>query len=234
MKTTRLGIFCYFCVAVLAFVFMAACGDSSNIRKSTYRVTVTNLTSNQPFAPQGVVLHTDGYLGWQTGASAAEGIERLAESGDPAAFLAQADMDTNVMATAVNGSLVMPGSSTSVELQTNSEADLRISLATMLVNTNDAFTGLTDTLVGDLEVNESKTIYVPAYDAGTEANSETAATVPGPAGGGEGYNAEQDDSGFISVHPGAVTADDGLAGSTLDESHRWDNPVAKISVTRMQ
>ncbi len=59
--------------------------------------------------------------------------------------------------------------------------------ATRLVNTNDAFTGVNAGRIGDLEVGESKYSSQP-WDAGTEGNIETAATIPGPAGGGEGFN----------------------------------------------
>ena len=234
MRTIRPEFFLKICVAIVSVFIISACNDSSSSRKSTYKVTVTNLTNNQPLAPQGFVLHTDGYLAWQTGEQATDGIEILAESGNPTAFLDQAITENNVLLTAENASLIIPGSSDSVEIETSRDSDLRISVASMLVNTNDAFTGITDALIGNMAVNESKTVFVPAYDAGTEANSETGATVPGPAGNGEGYNPVQDDSGFIYVHPGVVTADDGLAGSTLNESHRWDNPVAKITVTRTQ
>ena len=158
----------------------------------------------------------------------------LAEEGDPSSFLDQAVTDTDVIVTAENGSVIFPGGSNSVEIKSKRDSDLRISVAAMLVNSNDAYTGMTGTVIGDLAFNESKTFDVPAYDAGTEANSETAATVPGPAGGGEGYNPVQDDSGFIAVHAGVVSVDDGLAGSSLNESHRWDNPVARITVTRIK
>jgi hypothetical protein len=233
MRTIRPEIIGKICVAIVSVFIIAACTDSGS-SKSNYKVTMTNLTSNQPLSPQGVVLHTGEYLAWQVGEQAAAGIERLAEAGDPAVFLDQAEMDANVLVTAQNGSVIIPGSSISVEIKSKRDSDLRMSVATMLVNTNDAYTGLTGTLIGDLAVNESKTVYAPAYDAGTEANSETAATVPGPAGNGEGYNPVQDDRGFITVHSGAVTADDGLAGSSLNESHRWDNPVTRIIVTRIK
>lgn len=88
--------------------------------------------------------------------------------------------------------------------------------------------------IGDLAVGESKTIYAHPYDAGTEENTETASTIPGPAGGGEGFNAQRLDRDFVSAHSGVVTSDDGLATSALDESHRFLAPVAKIVVTRTQ
>jgi hypothetical protein len=217
---------------VLAFV-LTACTDSSS-SKSSYEVTITNLTNNQPLSPQGYVLHTADYSAWQTGDQASAGIERLAEAGDPSRFLDEALDNPGVLASAEDGSLIIPGNSNSVEIRSRRHSDLRLSVATMLVNTNDAYTGMTDTLIGNLAVNESKIFYVPAYDAGTEANTETVATIPGPAGGGEGYNPIQDDINFVAVHQGVVTADDGLAGSALDESHRWDHPVAKITVTRIK
>jgi len=234
MKSIRPGIVWKICVAIVLALVTTACTDSSSSKKSTYSVTVTNLTNNQPLSPQGFVLHTAGYIAWQTGEQASGGIERLAESGDPSLFLDQTIANNNVLTTAENGSVIIPGSSNSVEITSKRDSDLRISVASMLVNTNDAYTGTTDSFIGDLAVNESKTFYMPAYDAGTEANSETGATIPGPAGGGEGYNPVQDDDGFIAVHPGVVSADDGLPDSSLNESHRWDNPVSRITVTRIQ
>jgi hypothetical protein len=102
----------------------------------------------------------------------------------------------------------------------------------MLVNTNDAFTGVNGLPIGDLSVGESKIYLSQPWDAGTESNTETAATIPGPAGGGEGFNPVRDDRDYIATHPGVVTGDDGLASSILDESHRFIGPVVKFVVTR--
>ena len=104
----------------------------------------------------------------------------------------------------------------------------------MLVNTNDAFTGTTDVVVGDIGIGESRRIFLHPYDAGTEVNDEAASTVPGPAAGGEGFNAERLERDFVSAHSGVVTQDDGLGTSVLDESHRFLSPVAEIIVTRIQ
>jgi len=58
--------------------------------------------------------------------------------------------------------------------------------------------------------------------------------VPGPAAGGEGFNVTRDDLvDRVTVHAGVVTRDDGLSTSALDVSHRFDNPVARIVVTRI-
>jgi hypothetical protein len=75
---------------------------------------------------------------------------------------------------------------------------------------------------------------LPAWDAGTEANSEASGTIPGPADGGEGYNATRDDLvNFVAIHRGVISADDGLNSSILDESHRFDNPVARVMIERI-
>ena len=222
--------------AVLIVLVLAAVGCSSDSDDDfrSYRVSVTNLTHNQPMSPAAVALHDAGARGWETGAGASTGLEDLAEGGSPTAFLAEAETDPNVFTTAAGGGAFMPGATTEVEIGTFERGALYVTAASMLVNTNDAFTGITSRMVSGLEVGESWSAMVPAYDAGTEANSEMAGTIPGPAAGGEGFNAARDDRDFVSIHPGVVTADDGLANSVLRETHRWDNPVARIMVTRIE
>ena len=111
---------------------------------------------------------------------------------------------------------------------------LSLSLATMLVNTNDAFTGVNSTDLSGLAVGETVSMRAIAYDAGTEADSEGPGTIPGPADGGEGFNAARDDEADrVSMHPGVLSAADGLATSVLTEQHRFDNSVASISITRV-
>jgi hypothetical protein len=202
----------------------------------SYRITLTNVSNNQPLSPVAAVLHTAGYSGWQTGSAATEELEMLAEGGDTTAFVAAAEADSHVLETATGSGLIMPGAAEAVDLMAmvSDEDDIQLSLASMLVNTNDAFTGTTAHALGDLAVGESQRFYVHNYDAGTEANSETAATIPGPAGGGEGFNSARDDVDFVSIHGGVVSAHDGLATSALDESHRFNGPVAMVMVTRMQ
>jgi hypothetical protein len=120
------------------------------------------------------------------------------------------------------------------EVTAGRNSNIYLSLATMLVNTNDAYVGINSANIENLEVGDSRILFANAFDAGTEANSEALADIPGPAAGGEGFNAARDDKDIITGHPGVVTSDDGLLTSALDESHRWDNPVAKITVMRFE
>jgi len=102
------------------------------------------------------------------------------------------------------------------------------------VNTNDAITGINGASIADLQPGESMTWRAIAYDAGTEANTELAAHIPGPAGGGEGFNAARDDvADRVAMHSGVVGQDDGNAASDLTGQHRFDNPVAEVRIERI-
>ena len=104
----------------------------------------------------------------------------------------------------------------------------------MLVNTNDAITAVQQVPLNSIAIGDSYPLMARAYDAGTEANTEAAGTIPGPADGGEGFNASRDDTGSVRVHPGVISVDGGLEDSVLSEVHRFDNPVALFSLTRIE
>lgn len=227
-------------LVVVMPLLLAACfhdddDDDMMGTTATFEISVTNATNGQPLTPVAVVVHSAAYHPWELGSAASTGLEMLAEGGDVTQFIADADADVNVAATAssTNGPFG-PGAMESVMIDVEHNSNLQISLATMLANTNDAYTGLANVSIGDLMVGDSLTMMSHVYDAGTEGNTESAATMPGPAAGGEGFNAARDDTDFVSIHAGVVTADDGLATSALDESHRWLGSAAKITITRTQ
>lgn len=221
--------------ALLGAALLAGCTSDDDSGKTVgYEVTVTNLTEAQPLSPPALILHRDGYHIWQIGSSASAGLEQLAEGGATEPLLAEAAAEAGVEATSADSAVIPPGGSSSVVIEAKEHADLALSLATMLVNTNDGFTGVEGEPLAALTVQESRSIMVSAYDAGTEANSESAATVPGPAAGGEGYNSARDDSDRVGGHPGVISGADGLSGSALDAAHRFDNPVARITITRLE
>ncbi len=224
-------------VFLMAFALLSGCDNNGGVipvSDAIYLITVTNMTSNQPLSPLAAVIHFGGYTGWEIGTSSSTGLESLAEGGDPTDFLAGAAGNSNVQVISAGSGVILPGASDTVTLTTAESPDLRLTCAAMLVNTNDAFTGTTDVVVGDIGIGESRRIFLHPYDAGTEVNDEAASTVPGPAAGGEGFNAERLERDFVSAHSGVVTQDDGLGTSVLDESHRFLSPVAEIIVTRIQ
>lgn len=205
--------------------------DSSTQTERNFSVEIGNSTNHQPFAPAGVVLHSEGYHAYSLGGMASTGLESLAEGGDGTELLAAADADSHVLATEAGTGVVAPGMKETIQVQGLGE-DPRLSVVAMLVNTNDGFIGVNGVDVSDLAVGESMTVHARVYDAGTESNDEAAAHMPGQ--GGEGFNASRDDRDFVAVHPGVVSMDDGLTSSALDQSHRFDNPGARIVVTRTQ
>ncbi len=194
-----------------------------------YRIDATNLTNNQPMSPLAVALHQNGSF-WMLNEVASVALETLAEGGDNSLLLSESFVGSSVSGSGI----LAPGDIQSATVNIDIQGTLYLSVATMLVNTNDAFTGISRLDVTNMMVGESIELNSKAYDSGTEANSEAMGTMPGPADGGEGFNAIRDDDDFVSVHRGVVTIDDGLPTSRLNESHRFDNPVIKITVTRTQ
>ncbi len=196
----------------------------------SFEVSVTNLTYAQPLSPIAVVLHDEGNL-FSLGETASEALEIMAEGGDNSELLAV----SVALATGASADVLMPGTSTMVEVMIEDLMPSSISLATMLVNTNDAFTGVNARSIADLAVGESISLLTSSYDAGTEANSEMMGTIPGPADGGEGYNAERDDVlDMVTMHSGVVSVDDGLTSSVLTQAHKFDNPTMRVVITHTQ
>lgn len=194
-----------------------------------YQVSVTNLTHAQPMSPVAVMLHQDGML-WQVGQSASVALETMAESGDNSMLMA----DEAVVASMSSEGILMPGMMADVTVMTTDAQAMKLTLSTMLVNTNDAFSGLNAVDISNLAVGESMTYQTHVYDAGTEGNSEMAGTIPGPADGGEAFNAARDDVDFVAMHPGVVSMHDGLSASVLMAAHKFDNPAMKVTIMRMQ
>ena len=188
-------------------------------------------------SPLGVVVHESGYSAFDIGSPASVGLEMLAESGDNSQFLSDAMASGIVDQTASGVGVIMPGAGETVSftIVLSSLSGMELSAMTMLVNTNDAITGVKGLALDDMSAGDSVTMRTIAYDSGTEANTESATTVPGPAAGGEGFNAARDDiADIVKMHAGVVTQDDGFATSALGEAHRFDNPVAQITLTRTQ
>ena len=226
-------------LASSSLLLLSACNDSNNDDEVmvtppppiiySYEISVTNLTQAQPMSPIAVMLHNEGDF-WQVGTSASNALEKLAESGDNSELL-----DNNIILVGKSGAGILPaGMSETIMLDIQDNIPAKLSLATMLVNTNDAFTGINALAIENLAVNESISVFTSSYDAGTEKNSELMATIPGPAAGGEGFNSARDDVDFVAMHAGIVSQDDGLMQSVLTQAHRFDNPSLKVTIKRVK
>lgn len=246
-------------IAVIATTLgLAACGSDDNKSSSSnnsgsqptttptttptmnsyeFSVEVLNLTTGQPLSPPAVVIHNSGYVMFDEAQVASTGLEYLAEGGSNSQVLEGLDSNDAVLTTHAAEMPIVPGAKASYSITFDAESltGAYATIATMLVHTNDAFTGEKNISIADLTVNQSLTVRGPVWDAGTEANTETAATIPGPAANGEGFNAERNDIvDRVVFHTGVVTADDGLATSSLNQYHRFDQPASQIRITRVK
>ncbi len=219
---------------LLTSFFIQGCGEdnpqSTGASSRSYDITVVNLSSNQPLSPIAAIMHGPGYQGMTLGSPASLGLEQLAESGDHSAFILEAKASGAVSDTVSGTNVITPGAQTTLTLTGDEQL---FTLVSMLVNTNDAIAAVNVIHLDQMAKNETMTLFVRAYDAGTEGNSETAGEVPGPAGNGEGFNSARNDRNVVSLHPGVISQDDGLPASALDQSHRFDQPVAKILIKRV-
>ncbi|MBU2918249.1 spondin domain-containing protein [Psychrosphaera sp. F3M07] len=195
----------------------------------SYEVTITNLTNAQPLSPVAIVLHDTGTL-WAIGEPASTALETMAEGGDNSELLA-----LDIVKASVSGSSPLGSGATEMLTVTiEDQTDAMLSLATMLVNTNDGFTGLSNIDLSGLSVGDTWSAYTSVYDAGTESNSEAQGTIPGPADEGTGFEMARDDVDFVSMHSGVVSKDDGLTTSVLTQAHRFDNPATYIMIKRTE
>ncbi len=218
-------------VSFFIFFLMNGCDNDHSTNKD-YRISVTNLTSNQPLSPVALVFHDGSASLWEIGEPATNAIEQLAESGNNTPLLNSVSASN---AEGFSGSdIILPGSTEILDVSVVNSGNHFLSIASMLTNTNDAFAGYQHFDLLALFAQTPATIEIPVYDSGTELNTETLATIPGPAGGGEGYNMVRDDlQNQVTRHQGVVSATDGLTSSALNATHRFSNPVALISIQQI-
>jgi hypothetical protein len=204
-------------------------------RGPRFEVTVTNLTRGQTFTPVLVASHREGVRLFALGEPASPELATLAEEGDTGPLAALLLATPGVRDVANTGAppagFVGPGQSKMVVVDAGHGAD-RISVAAMLIPTNDAFFALND--VAAPRGSEVLSYLSPAYDAGSERNDELCASIPGPSftecgGPGGGGKPAGGEEGYVHIHAGIHGIGD------LDPSVRdWRNPVAQIVVRRVR
>lgn len=205
--------------------------DTDTAAMKEFSVVFVNTTSNQPLSPVAFVAHEGNFSPWSIGEPATDGLADLAESGSTAGFLA--DAEGTLLAERAS-SLIQPGMSQNYDFMVPETEQLFLSLATMLENTNDGFAGAQSLNITQLAVGESMNYLAPVYDAGSEANTETAETIPGPAARGAALSDGREENNQVTRHPGVVTQDDGYEASALDESHRFDNGALLVRIERLK
>jgi hypothetical protein len=195
---------------------------------STYHVTITNLTNSINFTPILVSSQRRSISLFELGSPASEDLTTIAESGDTGPLTTTLNADRHVVDVQSSGGLLEPGMSVTVVVRAAHGAR-RISLAAMMLPTNDGFIALDSVAAPRYG---STTYFSPGYDAGSEANDELCTNIPGPTCGGVALSPGDDNPGdenYVHIHRGMHGIGD-LDASIYD----WRNPVAKITITRVR
>ena len=190
-----------------------------------YKVTITNLTNAINLTPIIVSSHRRGVAIFEAGSAASDELSAIAEGGNTAPLAATLGANNKVEDVQTSAGLLGPGQSTSVMVSAKHGARW-ISLASMMLPTNDGFIGLSSVKVSKHGVS---TFYSPGYDAGTETNDELCISIPGPTCGGEPFSPSDDGEGYVHINRGIHGIGD-LAPDVYD----WRNPVVKVTVQRMR
>ena len=213
-------------VAVLSIGLVASTSASISGSGIDYEVSITNLTPGQVLSPVIAATHTkDNAPLFRLGQPASPELAAVAEDADTSGLLAlwsDSSEVNDVKVITLNDGPIPPGQTATGIVNVDGRAT-RLSLASMLVSTNDGFVSLNGlSLVGAVE----RSVRVPVYDAGSEANSENCAFIPGPPCGNHAHD-NSDAEGFVHIHSG-VHGGGGLTPS----QHDWHNPAALITIKR--
>lgn len=190
----------------------------------TVSVTITNVSKTQ-FTPLLVATHNSDIAFFEAGAPASDELALLAEGGNIGPLSEVLAASDDVGFTGSSEGLLFPGQSVTIELGADRRFD-RLSLAAMLLPTNDAFVALNG--VGVPRVLDRPMRYVAfGYDAGSEPNDELCANIPGPTCGGAGPSPDADGEGYVTISAGIQGN-----GDLNPVEYDWRNPVAIVTVTR--
>ena len=222
MKTTRIVTLFASCMVCLTLGTDASARKPRKSRK--YEVVITNLTRGQIISPPIIFTHLSGFRVFTPGTAASDELAAVAEDGVNGPLENVLDNAYEVSSREEVGTPVLPGQSVTVEIVAGRGATELTALG-MLVVTNDAFfagQGLALPFVG------TRTYRAIAYDAGSEANTELCAHIPGPPCGSGGVRQTEGAEGFIHVHSGIHGQ-----GDLVPYRHDWRNPVVSITITRI-
>jgi hypothetical protein len=226
----------FLCMLALAALVLSAVNPAARGQEKSlkYEVTVTNLTKGMILSPAVVVYHKPGLEPiFALGKSPSPELAAVAEEANlsPLMSLLSADKDAIQVAILSDaGGPILPGKIGSVVLDAGHFFPSgRFSLAGMLVTTNDGFYGLSGADAPSIPASSgpdnAASFLVPAYDAGSEANSESCIYIPGPPCGAHNSHDPAAAEGFVHIHEGIHGIGD-LDAAEFD----WRNPVAKVTI----
>jgi hypothetical protein len=204
----------------------------------TYQVTIENRTTGQPLSPGVIATHTRRTSFWRVGARASEGLRLIAEDGNESVALAELRampgvfevISTMAPIGRQGGPPVFPTSRT-FTIRAGGNAN-RLSIAVMLICTNDGFTGTSAVRLP--RGFKAKTYQVGAWDAGSEQNNEKWDQIVDPCGAIGPVPAAPDGNGRVATSD-VVRVHQNIqgVGDLSPAAHGWRFPVAAITVRRI-
>ncbi|MFK8081839.1 MAG: spondin domain-containing protein [Granulosicoccus sp.] len=170
----------------------------------SYQITFVNTSTTQPMTPPVVAFHSTDIRVFEVGQPADGGVIEIAENGNlaPQVEALEGQLGGTVSAVGVAhpdpenpGGPLLPGATSTLTLTPVGE-DQVMSVVSMVVCTNDGFSG-----VDSVELPEEETTTMaPIYDAGSETNVLTLDYWVPPCGTDE--NLGDEENGAITAHPG--------------------------------
>ncbi len=194
-------------------------------------MAVRNLTtgSSQPLSPPLLVVHRRRADPWSRGQLASHVVADIAEDANngPATMGLRRmrgvkSATTGVDAGAAAPAPIPPGASQTYTIPAQGPSN-RLSLISMLVQTNDGFTGLNSYRLRP----GTRVLRKRAYDAGSEVNNQRRDSIPGPCCNNP--NVRDPEGRAIGPHPGIR---DGV-GQLTRARFGWTGPVAEITVKQV-
>ncbi|MEO7158246.1 MAG: spondin domain-containing protein [Vicinamibacterales bacterium] len=213
--------------------------EANAAAEHTYQVTIENLTTGQVFSPGVIATHTKDASVWEVGATASAGIRSIAEDGMEATAVSELSQAPGVYAAIstlapinrIGGPAGLPRSRTfTIGAAANAN---RLSVAVMLICTNDGFTGVSSVKLPGGFAPESH--LVGAWDAGTEQNNERFNQIVDPCQMAGPVVSPPDGNGRVATN-GVITTHANITGvGDLSVAlHGWRGPVARITIQRQK
>jgi len=205
--------------------------DDDDLTEGFFEVTVTNVTRGQQFTPILVASHKADVRLFELGKLASPGLQIVAEEGNVAPLTDELLAMPGVLDVTNSEALLNPGASVKIQVKARGAFN-HVSVAAMLIPTNDAFFAVNGARIP--RGHQVQVLTSVAYDSGSERNDELCTDIPGPffiecGGPGGGAAPDGDEEGYVHVHAGIHGIGD------LDAAQRdWRNPVARITIRRMQ
>lgn len=231
-------------VLSLGAALPAASDNGEELR--TYRVTLVNLTDSQPFSPPVAATHDRDMHMFRVGRLATDELAAIAQAGNQLPMFNLFNNSDDVTdAVDVGAPLTRVGTVVGSFVDTatfeiTAERGDRLSLATMLICTNDGFLGLDAVR---LPSHGARAFLINGYDAGRENNTQDSQHLVNPCTALGPVPLPGDPDGEADSGPGISTLppvpihhhpniQDGVGELTVAD-HGWRDPVAVAVVSRI-